>query len=176
MKKQFLSEVFRIKEIMGLLVEGRPLISKFNFDDIIKRDLDDDVKVKSYDFNSGPIKLETLSDLKNELSRINRKDFANFTAEDKAFLKDFNSKILDFEDVVKLAELLKNDFMSIKGDDLAKAKFLSEMGDVLDESQLQNFKNFVGVICLVIHDATSLYISLQSILKLEKNIKLQMIT
>jgi hypothetical protein len=144
MKKQFLSEVFRIKEIMGLLVEGRPLISKFNFDDIIKRDLDDDVKVKSYDFNSGTRKLETLADLENELSYINRKDFANFTAEDKAFLKDFNSKILDFEDVVKLAESLKNDFMLIRGDDLAKAKFLNEMGDVLDESQLQNFKNFVA--------------------------------
>ena len=75
MKKQFLSEVFRIKEIMGLLVEGRPLINKFDFGNIIKRDLDDDVKVKSYDFNSGTRKLETLADLENELSYINRKDF-----------------------------------------------------------------------------------------------------
>lgn len=143
MKKQFLSEVFRIKEIMGLLVEGGPLISKFNFDNIIRRDLDDDVKVKSYNFNSGQRKLETLADLEAELSYINRKDFANVTADEKAFLKDFNSKILNFDDVVNLAELLKNDFASIKGDDLAKAKFLNEMSNVLDESQFQNFKNLI---------------------------------
>ena len=128
---------------MGLLVEGRPLINKFDFGNIIKRDLDDDVKVKSYDFNSGQRKLETLADLEAELSYINRKDFANVTADEKAFLKDFNSKILNFDDVVNLAELLKNDFESIKGDDLAKAKFLNEMSDVLDESQFQNFKNLI---------------------------------
>jgi hypothetical protein len=38
MKKEYLLEVSRIKEIMGLIVEGRPLVSQtFDFNNMIRR-------------------------------------------------------------------------------------------------------------------------------------------
>jgi hypothetical protein len=76
MKKEYLLEVSRIKEIMGLIVEDRPLVSKnFDFNKIIRREIEDDDAAKAYNFQSGNRKLEALSDIQDELDYIFRKEF-----------------------------------------------------------------------------------------------------
>ena len=73
MKKEYLLEVTRIKEIMGLIVEGNPLVSRFDFNTIIRREIADDDAAKAYNFQSGNKKLESLYDIEDELSYIFRK-------------------------------------------------------------------------------------------------------
>ena len=144
MKKEYLLEVTRIKEIMGLIVEGRPLVSRFDFDNIIRREIADDDAAKAYNFQSGNKKLESLYDIEDELSYIFRKEFDDITAEELTFLKDFNSKLLNLNDIETIAAGLKNDFLTIKGDDLAKGKFFNEMYKVFDQDQFQVFKSEVS--------------------------------
>jgi hypothetical protein len=139
MKKEYLLEVSRIKEIMGLIVEGRPLVSKFDFNNIIRREIADDDAAKAYNFQSGNRKLEGLYDIENELDYIFRKEFDNITPEELTFLKDFNSKLLTVDDIETIASGLKNDFLTIAGDDLAKGKFFYEMKNVFDEDQFKVF-------------------------------------
>ena len=144
MKKEYLLEVSRIKEIMGLIIESRPLVSKFDFNNIIRREIADDDAAKAYDFQSGNRKLESLYDIENELDYIFRKEFDNITPEELNFLKDFNSKLLTLDDIENIAFGLKDDFKTIVGDDLAKAKFFNEMNRVLDSDQFDVFKSEVS--------------------------------
>lgn len=142
MKKEYLLEVTRIKEIMGLIVEGNPLISKFDFNNIVRREIADDIDAKAYNFQNG--RLQSLTDIEDELSYIFRKEFDNITKEELTFLKDFNSKILKLEDIESIAAGLKNDFLTIKGDDLAKAKFFNEMEEIFSPTQFEVFKSKVS--------------------------------
>ena len=144
MKKEYLLEVSRIKEIMGLIIESRPLVSKFDFNNIIRREIADDDAAKAYNFQSGNRKLESLYDIENELDYIFRKEFDNITPEELNFLKDFNSKLLTLDDIENIAFGLKDDFKTIVGDDLAKAKFFNEMNRVLDSDQFDVFKSEVS--------------------------------
>jgi hypothetical protein len=145
MKKEYLLEVSRIKEIMGLIVEGRPLVSKyFDFNNIIRRKIADDDAAKAYNFQSGNRKLESLYDIENELDYIFRKEFDDIAPEELTFLKDFNSKLLRVDDIEAIASGLKNDFLTIAGDDLAKGKFFNEMNKVLDSDQFDIFKSEVS--------------------------------
>lgn len=144
MKKEYLLEVTRIKEIMGLIVEGNPLVSRFDFNNIIRREIADDDAAKAYNFQLGNKKLESLTDIEDELSYIFRKEFDNITAEELTFLKEFNSKLLNLNDIETIAAGLKDDFLTIKGDDLAKGEFFNEMRNVFDQDQFEIFKSEVS--------------------------------
>jgi len=84
-------------------------------------------------------------DSANQMRVILGKDFDALSNDEKSFWKSYNTRTMDYDDIIAMSNSLKKEFNSIRGDDLAMGKFFGAMKQTLSQDQFVIFKDNLNI-------------------------------